>query len=212
MARIQKEAIAIILDVGHSVSQDRKNMKSGFLENSKKCVSMILKRKIFANLKDEVTLILLGSDETQNSLNYKNISVTHSLALSSWEMVQFVEDLTGTMVNADWLDAIVVAMNVLKEETEGKKFSERKVVLLSNLCCTVSEDHIDVIVKALKSEELSLIVIGPDINLNVKHEAIDDDDDKTKCWTNGTDAEKSKTKQQLVGESLLSHILKEVIF
>ncbi|PNF22251.1 X-ray repair cross-complementing protein 5 [Cryptotermes secundus] len=184
-------------------------MKSGFLENSKKCVSMILKRKIFANLKDEVTLILLGSDETQNSLNYKNISVTHSLALSSWEMVQFVEDLTGTMVNADWLDAIVVAMNVLKEETEGKKFSERKVVLLSNLCCTVSEDHIDVIVKALKSEELSLIVIGPDINLNVKHEAIDDDDDKTKCWTNGTDAEKSKTKQQLVGESLLSHILKE---
>jgi hypothetical protein len=38
------------------------------------------------------------------------------------------------------------------------------------------------------------------------------DDDETKCWTNGTDAEKSKTKQQLAGESLLSHILKEVIF
>jgi hypothetical protein len=37
-------------------------------------------------------------------------------------------------------------------------------------------------------------------------------DDETKCWTNGTDAEKSKTKQQLVGESLLGHILKEVIF
>lgn len=207
MARIQKEAIVIILDVGHSVSQDRKNMKSGFLENSIQCVSMILKRKIFANLKDEVALILLGSNETQNSLNYKNIKVTHSLALPSWEMVQFVEDLTGTTVNADWLDAIVVAMNVLKEETEGKKFSERKVVLLSNLCCTVSEDHIDVIVKALKSEEMSLIVIGPDINLNVKQE--DMNDDGTKCWTNGTDAEKTKTKQQLVGESLLGHILKE---
>jgi hypothetical protein len=32
-------------------------------------------------------------------------------------------------------------------------------VLLSNLCCTVSEDHIDVIVKVLKSEEMSLIVM-----------------------------------------------------
>jgi hypothetical protein len=74
--------------------------------------------QIFANLKDEVALILLGSNETQNSLNYKNIKVTHSLALPSWEMVQFIEDLTGTMVNADWLDAIVVAMNILKEETE----------------------------------------------------------------------------------------------
>lgn len=52
---------------------------------------------------------------------------------------------------------------------------------------------------------------GPDVNLNIKQEAMDDDDE-TKCWTNGTDAEKSKTKQQLVGESLLSHILKEVIF
>jgi hypothetical protein len=51
---------------------------------------------------------------------------------------------------------------------------------------------------------------GPDINLNVKQEAMDDDE--TKCWTNGTDAEKPKTKQQLIGESLLSHILKEVIF
>jgi hypothetical protein len=53
---------------------------------------------------------------------------------------------------------------------------------------------------------------GPDINLNVKQEAMnDDDDDDTKCWTNGTHTEKSKTKQQLVGESILSHILNEVI-
>jgi hypothetical protein len=74
--------------------------------------------QIFANLKDEVGLILLGSDETKNSLNYENISVTHLLALPSWEMVQFVEDLKETMVNADWVDAIVVAMDVLKEETE----------------------------------------------------------------------------------------------
>jgi hypothetical protein len=62
---------------------------------------------------------------------------------------------------------------------------------------------------------LSFVVVfhacrGPDINLNVKQEAMDDGE--TKCWNNGTDAEKSKTKQQIVGESLLSHILNEVIF
>lgn len=74
--------------------------------------------QILANSKDEVALILLGSDETENSLNYKNIRLTHSLAMPTWEMVQFVNDLKGTTVNADWLDAIVVAMHVLKEETE----------------------------------------------------------------------------------------------
>jgi hypothetical protein len=74
--------------------------------------------QILGQSKDEVALILLGSDETENSLNYKNIKVTHSLALPSWEVLQFVNNLKGTTVNADWLDAIVVAMNVLKEETK----------------------------------------------------------------------------------------------
>jgi hypothetical protein len=41
-----QEAIAIILDVGHSVSQDTENIKSRFLENCRQCVSMILKRKV----------------------------------------------------------------------------------------------------------------------------------------------------------------------
>ena len=74
--------------------------------------------QILGSVKDEVALILLGSDETGNSLNYRNIKVTHPLALPSWEMVQFVNDLKGTTVNGDWLDAVVVAMDVLKKETE----------------------------------------------------------------------------------------------
>lgn len=51
--------------------------------------------------------------------------------------------------------------------------------------------------------------------MNIREEAMDDDDDdnddETKYWTNGNDAEKSKSKQQCVGESVLSHILREVI-
>jgi hypothetical protein len=54
---------------------------------------------------------------------------------------------------------------------------------------------------------------GPDVNLNIKQESMDDDgDDGTKSLSNGTNAEKSKTKQQLIGESLLCHICREVIF
>ena len=74
--------------------------------------------QILVNSKDEVAVILLGSYVTRNSLNYENIEVTHSLALPSWDMVQFVNDLKGTTVNGDWLDAVVVAMDVLKKETE----------------------------------------------------------------------------------------------
>jgi len=52
---------------------------------------------------------------------------------------------------------------------------------------------------------------GPDINLNIKEEAADDDGEM-KCWTNGNDTEKSKSKQQLDGETVLSNILREVLF
>jgi len=52
---------------------------------------------------------------------------------------------------------------------------------------------------------------GPDTNLNVKEEAADDDGE-TKCWTNGNDTEKSKSKQQKDGEMVLSNILREVLF
>ena len=41
-----QEAVVIILDIGHSVSQDTETIKSGFLENARQCVSMILKRKV----------------------------------------------------------------------------------------------------------------------------------------------------------------------
>ena len=134
--------------------------------------------QILGSVKDEVALILLGSDETGNSLNYRNIKVTHSLALPSWEMVQFVNDLKGTTVNGDWLDAVVVAMDVLKKETEKKKFSNKKLVLLSNLHAAVSNDKIDIIINAVKHEELNFIVIGPDINMNIKKEAMDDDGER----------------------------------
>jgi hypothetical protein len=52
---------------------------------------------------------------------------------------------------------------------------------------------------------------GPDINLNIKEEDADDDGEM-KCWADGNDADKSKSKQQLDGETVLRNILREVVF
>jgi hypothetical protein len=80
-----QEAIVIILDVGHSVSQDRKNMKSGFLENSIQCVSMILKRKVQYFVTDQCAgfdslIFLLGQ---QKRLTGDCIKVNHSYAMEN---------------------------------------------------------------------------------------------------------------------------------
>jgi len=52
---------------------------------------------------------------------------------------------------------------------------------------------------------------GPDIDWNVKEEAMDDDGE-TKCLTNGNDTEKSESKQQMDGGMVLRNILREVLF
>ncbi|XP_069675065.1 X-ray repair cross-complementing protein 5 isoform X2 [Periplaneta americana] len=205
---MHKEAIGIVIDIGHSVSQHTEDNKPGFLENAKNCVSMILKRKIFVNAKDEIALFLLGSKETDNSLDYKNIKTVHeNLVIPDWDMVAFVEKLEGTNVNADWLNGVIVAMDYLRSETQGKKFSERKLVLLSDLNSVVSEDQVETIIKALKSEEITLIAIGPDVNLDVKDEPMDDDDDEINGKKNGAVEGKLKNVQQKAGEALLKHIL-----
>lgn len=72
-------------------------------------------------------MILLGSQETNNELAEDNFSdgyqhinvVTEWLMRATWEMVQNVFKLYPTDVtNADWLDAVVVAMQFIKSQSE----------------------------------------------------------------------------------------------
>lgn len=79
-----QEAIAIIIDVGHSVSEDTETMKSRFLENCRQCVSMILKRKVQYFVTDQDA----GFDSThfliRPSKEYGDcIKVNHSYAMEN---------------------------------------------------------------------------------------------------------------------------------
>lgn len=62
----------------------------------------------------------MGSKATSNELDYPNILVVNKwLTMPNWEMVKSVEDLSPTDIEtADWLDALIVAINILKTESE----------------------------------------------------------------------------------------------
>lgn len=75
--------------------------------------------QIFIRSKDEIGLILLGCDNTDNSLNYPNISIGFSIGLPSWDRISYTEkDIPKSSSNGDWIEAIVLAMQMLKDETE----------------------------------------------------------------------------------------------
>lgn len=112
-----------------------------FFDLSKSCLMKILQRKIFTNPQDQVGMILMGTDDTINDLNaaepgkYRNISKAMNLAEASWEMLeQFERHLKINTVDADWTEALEVAVDYLNKETEGKKFKNFQIVLITTFC------------------------------------------------------------------------------
>ncbi|XP_047106970.1 GTP 3',8-cyclase-like [Schistocerca piceifrons] len=110
----------IVIDVGHFDSKYVIQKRSDFLQKAKLCVRRIVERRIFTSGKDEIGLIVLGSDKTQNPLDYPNVSVEFPLALPTWQMISFVEkSLHESEIKTDWVDGVVVSMQVLKDELDS---------------------------------------------------------------------------------------------
>ncbi|XP_047105254.1 molybdenum cofactor biosynthesis protein 1-like, partial [Schistocerca piceifrons] len=89
---------------------------------------------IFTSGKDEIGLIVLGSDKTQNPLDYPNVSVEFPLALPTWQMISFVEkSLHESEIKTDWIDGVVIGMQVLKDELDGNKWNDGKMVSFNEM-------------------------------------------------------------------------------
>jgi len=145
------EAICLVIDTGVTASQKPEGSKS-FLEASLECASLIVERRLFSESKDELAVILFGSQETNNNLEYENINVIErGLAVADWDLITFLrEHVQGTNLEPDWLDGLIVALDFLKGASENKKYSALKIVLFSELGCAADSDQLDLIVQGMK--------------------------------------------------------------
>lgn len=200
MARTAHEAIIIVLDVGPNVGQLLPNGET-FLSNAQLCATQILQRKILAGSKDEIGLILLGSEQTNNPLadgegSYNNIEIAHTLQLADWQMVKTISNYEKcTTSNGDWLDALIVAADYMRSAIEGKRFKEKKIVLLSNCCADVSDDEVDSVIQGLQTEEIQIISIGPQVYTT---------------QSQGPSSQDNKSEAQAEGEKLITRIIEQV--
>ncbi|CAB4037570.1 X-ray repair cross-complementing 5-like [Paramuricea clavata] len=91
-----KTFLVIILDVGPSMCQAAAGHETA-LETSVKAIKMILTRKMFTSPKDEVALVLFGTEETENVLaddsgGYENVKVVKKFSPPDQELLQYVHD------------------------------------------------------------------------------------------------------------------------
>ncbi|NXK01538.1 XRCC5 protein, partial [Herpetotheres cachinnans] len=153
-------AIVLCLDVGFTMSSSAPGEESS-LEQAKKIMMKFVQRQVFAESKDEVAVVLFGTDGTRNNLasgdQYQNITVHRSLMLPDFDLLEDIQDVIKPgSEQADFLDAIIVCMDLLQKETIGKKYEKRHIELFTDLSSPVSEDQLEIIIANLKKTGISL--------------------------------------------------------
>ncbi|NXC55270.1 XRCC5 protein, partial [Aleadryas rufinucha] len=153
-------AIVLCLDVGFTMSSSSPGEESS-LDQAKKIMTKFVQRQVFAESKDEVAVVLFGTDDTRNGLasegQYQNITVHRSLELPDFDLLEDIQDvIKAGSEQADFLDAIIVCMDLLQKETIGKKYEKRHIELFTDLSSPVSEDQLGIIIANLKKTGISL--------------------------------------------------------
>nr|XP_042116094.1 X-ray repair cross-complementing protein 5 isoform X1 [Peromyscus maniculatus bairdii] len=148
------------MDVGVAMGNSFPGEESPF-EQAKKVMTMFVQRQVFSESKDEIALVLFGTDRTDNALagedQYQNITVHRHLMLPDFDLL---EDI-GSKIQlgsrqADFLDALIVCMDLIQRETIGKKFGKKHIEVFTDLSSPFSQDQLDVIICNLKKSGISL--------------------------------------------------------
>ncbi|NXD06071.1 XRCC5 protein, partial [Nothocercus nigrocapillus] len=147
-------AVVLCLDVGLTMGNAAPGEESP-LEQAKKVMTKFLQRQVFAESKDEVAVVLFGTDGTRNALasgdQYQNITVHRSLMLPDFDLLEDIQSgIQQGSEQADFLDAIIVCMDLLQKETIGKKYEKVHIELFTDLSSPVSEDQLKIIIDNLK--------------------------------------------------------------
>ncbi|EDV20349.1 uncharacterized protein TRIADDRAFT_61074 [Trichoplax adhaerens] len=166
-----QEAIAICLDVSPSMCYAPQGHASK-LETSVNAINMIVSRKMFSQghlaNKDEFALVLFGTQARKRIDNYTACSTKNALSVidifvyclesdndlyedGQYENISVVRPLGPPDLNflryiqtniAPVLDSIIVAMDLLKKSTSGKKFGDKRIILFSDLGSPFADDQI----------------------------------------------------------------------
>ncbi|CAJ0761445.1 21496_t:CDS:10 [Entrophospora sp. SA101] len=135
-----KKATVYIIDVSPTMWHVKRDDGRTALELAKQALLRLLEAKahVMAGLKSDLTsLIVCGADETDNDLYngseaYKNISVLYPISQPLISILRTVNDkLTRGNVQADALNAITLASNMINQHCRQLKYT-KKIYLLTD--------------------------------------------------------------------------------
>jgi ATP-dependent DNA helicase 2 subunit 2 len=158
----QKEAVVIILDVGLSMTKEKKSTE--LLEAAIKAAFLLVQQKLIGGAKDEIGLVLFGTHETRNELaesheGYENITVLRNITTPDLELLRQIENITPGDRDGDFISALIVAMDMLIKKV-GHKSIQKRIFLVTSAGGPANTDDLPIIVSKLQEMDARLNVIG----------------------------------------------------
>uniref|UniRef100_A0A2K6SEN0 X-ray repair cross-complementing protein 5 n=1 Tax=Saimiri boliviensis boliviensis TaxID=39432 RepID=A0A2K6SEN0_SAIBB len=131
------------------------------MNNSFKVITMFVQRQVFAENKNEIALVLFGTDGTDNPLSgddqYQHITVHRHLMLRKFDLLEDIESkIEPVSQQAHFLDTLIMSIDVIQHETIGKKFEKRHIEIFTDFSSQFSKSQLDIIMHSLKKCDISL--------------------------------------------------------
>eukprot|EP00057_Strongylocentrotus_purpuratus_P022874 XP_011677348.1 PREDICTED: X-ray repair cross-complementing protein 5 [Strongylocentrotus purpuratus] len=192
MGSKEKEAIVIVLDVGPSMNQAPPG-NCTTLETARDVITMILQRKVFAESKDEIALILFGTPGSANKMDYDNITVERPFRLADLDLIQHIRsNIQASTESGDY-------------RCDGEFADDKLQNVTHRLKAMKSESYTDDASSQLYFSEIRL----PFDNTDGGGDGDDARDQPSTSRGRGP-PRKVKTPQQMAGERLVMNIVEEV--
>ncbi|XP_061547898.1 X-ray repair cross-complementing protein 5 [Phycodurus eques] len=208
---MSKSFHVLCMDVGFSMSNSSPGEDSPF-ELAKQVIQKFVQRQVFAEVKDELALVLFGTDSTKNSLaqdgQYQNITVHRNLMIPDFQLLEEIENqVHPENQQGDWLDALVVCMDLLQTGIKGKRYDRLNIYFLSDLSVEANSEQLDVIVENLKQANITLQFFLP---FPAEDESVDEAGDASRGGPGAHGLGKGLSGEQRSGLDMVKLIMRSL--
>mmetsp|Transcript_14680 Transcript_14680/g.22915 ORF Transcript_14680/g.22915 Transcript_14680/m.22915 type:complete len:190 (-) Transcript_14680:45-614(-) len=152
-----EEGLIVVLDVGKSMISGQNPR----IMDAKRALQGLIQSMILYRPKCLFGVILFGTEETKNSLDYPNCYELYELAPPSVTALKAMGDVQVGEQDADFLSGLVLAVNQLAESDCGG----RRIILITDGCSETSDlkEDFDQIVQSVDKYNIDLDVLGADL-------------------------------------------------
>lgn len=137
MAR-NKESLVLLLDVGPVMHK--------VLPEIEKICSILVQKKLIYSRSDEIGIVLFGTKDTYNDLmievgGYENVVVLRNIKVVDGDLVEALQHLPHGTVAGDFIDAIVVGMDMLIKKYGETNKGKKRLCLITSAQCPIKDPY-----------------------------------------------------------------------